>query len=579
MKRNYIGLACTGHDNALAIVNSEGEVVFAEGTERYLQNKRAFNCPPDDLIKVGSLIERYCEPGADLVVVKTWSDNAIRIFEEEFNITEQRIQEIEPNEFAYLKSIDIAIYQYVIRFVSNNINNSGNHLLFRSQQNVNRQVICKSYDHHLTHAAAGCYTSQYENAACLIVDGFGEGVSVSSYAYQNGKIKELDRGRLDGDLTKSLGAFYDLLCGLCGFDGWAGEAWKVMGLAPYGKMNHNIYDLLRQRVCVEGVTLQSPKESSSVIAELLSFARKPNEPVIAAADLAYTGQLVFCEIFTELLHNFYELGISENLVLGGGCALNSSCNGQVVEKTKFKNLHVFSAPADDGNAVGAALLAFYEDNPNIRPIPYFQSPYLGSTMAEDTLNNVKKFSRIPNFSTHRDTICKKTAALLTEGKIIGWVQGRAEFGPRALGNRSILAAPNRTDMKDKINALVKFREEFRPFAPSIMHEFGEEYFVNYQESPYMERTLTFREEVRAKVPAVVHVDGTGRLQTVKREWNEKYYDLIKAFYDMTGIPLLLNTSLNIMGKPIIHSVEDAIAQFYTTGLDALIIEDCLIEKE
>jgi carbamoyltransferase len=199
-------------------------------------------------------------------------------------------------------------------------------------------------------------------------------------------------------------------------------------------------------------------------------------------------------------------------------------------------------------------------------------------MSSETLDNMKRFGRQGGFSELPGKVHEKAARLLAEGKIIGWVQGRAEFGPRALGNRSILADPRHADMKERINAAVKFREEFRPFAPSILHEHGDEYFLDYRESPYMERTLVFRGEVRERVPAVVHVDGTGRLQTVKREWNERFYELISAFHRITGVPLVLNTSFNIMGKPIIHSVEDAVATFYTTGLDALVIGDCLIEK-
>jgi carbamoyltransferase len=168
--------------------------------------------------------------------------------------------------------------------------------------------------------------------------------------------------------------------------------------------------------------------------------------------------------------------------------------------------------------------------------------------------------------------------LLSQGKIVGWVQGRAEFGPRALGNRSILADPRSHTIKDQINSRVKFREEFRPFAPSILHEFGHQYFEDYQESPYMERTLRFRRSVLERVPGVVHVDHTGRLQTVKKEWNERYYNLLDECYKLTGVPILSNTSFNIMGKPIIHTLEDAVAVFYTSGLDALVIDNLLIEK-
>jgi carbamoyltransferase len=199
-------------------------------------------------------------------------------------------------------------------------------------------------------------------------------------------------------------------------------------------------------------------------------------------------------------------------------------------------------------------------------------------MCKESLENVRRLSRISGLEVVGDAVARRAAELLANGKIIGWVQGRAEFGPRALGNRSILADPRPADMKEKINARVKFREEFRPFAPSILHEHGDEYFHDYQESPYMERTLTFREEVRDRVPSVVHVDGTGRLQTVRKEWNPRYYELIEEFFRLTGVPLILNTSFNVMGKPIIHSVEDAIAVFYTTGLDALVIEDMLVQK-
>jgi len=177
-----------------------------------------------------------------------------------------------------------------------------------------------------------------------------------------------------------------------------------------------------------------------------------------------------------------------------------------------------------------------------------------------------------------DEIAPVTAKLLTEGKLIGWVQGRAEFGPRALGNRSIIADPRPADAKDILNAKVKYREAFRPFAPSILAEHAADWFENYQDAPYMERTLTWKEWVRQRVPAVVHEDATGRLQSVTAERNPRYHALISAFHDLTGVPVILNTSFNIMGKPILHTAEDAILMFYTSGLDALVIEDWLLVK-
>jgi carbamoyltransferase len=309
-----------------------------------------------------------------------------------------------------------------------------------------------------------------------------------------------------------------------------------------------------------------------------AMRRKDDVPALTCADLAFTGQLVFNEICGELLVNLRALGLSDNLALSGGCALNSSWNGKIAERVGFEQLFVNSAPADDGNAVGAAWLAYYEDHPAARPPRRVQSPYLGESMHPSTLDNLGRFGGLTNALAPGIPIHERAAELLAEGKIVGWVQGRAEFGPRALGNRSILADPRRSDIKDVINARVKFREEFRPFAPSILHEHGDEYFEHYQESPYMERALRFRPEVVDRVPGVVHVDGTGRLQSVRRENNPRFYDLIRAFKTITGIPVLLNTSFNIMGKPIIHSVEDAVAVFFTSGLDALVIDDQLFLK-
>jgi carbamoyltransferase len=206
------------------------------------------------------------------------------------------------------------------------------------------------------------------------------------------------------------------------------------------------------------------------------------------------------------------------------------------------------------------------------------SPYLGSELCGEALKRLIRFGGGLDCRHRPDSICEDTARLLANGKLVAWVQGRAEFGPRALGNRSILADPRDAAMKERINAVVKFREEYRPFAPSILHEHGAKYFESYQDSPYMERTLRFRPEVVDTVPAVVHVDLTGRLQSVTLERNQRFHRLIAAFHHLTGVPLLLNTSFNIMGKPIVHSVEDAVGVFMTSGLDALVIGDHLIAK-
>jgi carbamoyltransferase len=402
--------------------------------------------------------------------------------------------------------------------------------------------------------------------------------------YRDGGLSRLDKPLpwYAQQNSSSLGGFYIQLCGLCGFDPIQGEEWKVMGLAPYGKVDTELYARLKAMVKIEdlnvvlGASLAEQRRNFDV---LKSMRRPPKSPPIEAADMACTGQVVFCEAMRELLENLSRKGISKNLAFAGGCALNSSWNGEILRATSFERLHIPSAPADDGTSLGAALRAYYEDHPKSPPPRKVMTPYLGTGISAESLDHLARFSGFKRVRRSPGSVTRETAKLLAEGNIVGWMQGNAEFGPRALGHRSILADPRSLDMKDKINARVKFREEFRPFAPSILHEFGPEYFEDYQETPYMDRTLVFREAVRHKVAAVVHENGTGRLQTVKREWSEIYYQLIHDFYELTGVPVLLNTSFNVMGKPIIHSVEDAAAMFMTSGLDVLVIGDLIIEKE
>jgi len=587
MKKNYIGIANSFHDSSIAIVNSVGEVVFAEATERYLQNKRAINCSGDQFIRIGKLVEKYCEPGAKLVVAQTWSDSAEQL------VTET-IAQVENEENAWKDSsgtipqliVDkLAFRKFAIASQVNSMALANKTLRYELSlldgwaDNIDFTV--KRFDHHLTHAATACYTAPFSEGACAILDGYGEKSSSHGYIYKNGTISCINNEKTHEFLGASIGMFYMTVCDVCGFGYFRGEEWKVMGLAAYGKFDQKFYDIMRPMLRVNGLDIESchSLKYNQNLRKLYSFKRRPGQSALEFADFAYTGQVVFSELLYEYLNNLHRIAGMENVMLGGGVFLNSWANGEITDKTPFKNAYVFSAPADDGNSIGAAMLAFCEDNPDWKPKNVFQSPYLGSEISQDTINNFIKFGGLNRYIRHYPgDVHRKAAELLSQGKIIGWVQGRAEFGPRALGNRSILADPRAKDCKDKINSRVKFREEFRPFAPSILHEYGQEYFINYQESPYMERTLRFRDEVMDTVPGVVHDNLTGRLQTVKREWNEKYYLLLDAFREITGVPVILNTSFNVMGKPIMHSFEDAVAVFFTSGLDALVIDDMIIEK-
>jgi len=583
MKTYYVGLATTLHDPAIAIVSPQGEVLFAEATERYLQNKRAINCEPDPLFRIRELLETYCDPKARFVITRTWSPRYSRFplwvslagafgFVQAPSLSRFNLDKTS----AWLLLERHRLLHLLLCSISSRVKAGANLVATLRQTYGNRNVVFYDFEHHLTHAATACYTSPFEQAVCLIVDGHGEQGTISFFHYKKPTLRLLRRHRG----PESLGALYMLVTELCGFSSLKGEEWKVMGLAPYGQRDAAIARLLGTlaKPARNGIRYPSPSRVHELVLALRPYARVSGTDALAVADLAHTWQAYFCELMDALLAQLRAFAPLQDLVLSGGCALNSSYAGTILGRLPFQRLYIPCAPADDGNAVGAALLAHRRENPGVPLPPVTASPYLGSEISQPALKRVIDLGRASKARSLAGSVHLEAAKLLVSGKILGWVQGRAEFGPRALGNRSILADPRDPAMKARLNAQVKFRESFRPFAPAILHEYGPAYFYDYQESPFMERTLRFREEVRDRIPAVVHVDGTGRLQTVKREWNQKFYDLIEAFYRLSGVPLVVNTSFNIMGKPIIHSVEDALGLFYTTGLEALVIGDYLIEK-
>lgn len=557
----YVGLGTTFHDPAMAVVSSQGELLFAEATERWLQDKRAFFARPDHTLHSAKILKQVVPgPLSEAVIARSWNQATLRRW----------IASAKAGGDLHFDEVDrLAGFTVSDLLEQNEV--SGKHMAgYLGMAGVSTTL--RDYTHHLCHAAFACFTSPFQEAACAIFDATGEMTAVSYYTYRDGELAELPVPPSNG----SLGAYYSELTEACGFSAKKGEHWKVMGLAAYGKPNPEIMAHLRRAFIVDGMALRKSESTSKLFADL-AFRRDPDDAPEAAADLAHSGQQVFCEWARQMLTALQRHTGMKQLALGGGVGLNSSWNGSIVTQTGFDQVYVPPAPADDGNAIGAALLAYRQDNPGARFRPEHFTPYLGSEVSLETVRRAIDLGALVPLKTSESTAVA-TARLLAEGKIVAWVQGRAEFGPRALGNRSILADPRDPKMKDKINARVKFREKYRPFAPSILAEHGPAFFEDYQEAPYMERALRFKPEVRHLVPAVVHEDGTGRLQTVKQEWNPRYHELISAFYSLTRIPIILNTSLNVMGKPIVHSSEDAIALFYTSGVDVLVIGDYIIQK-
>ncbi len=568
--KNYVGLSTSAHDPSLAIVDKNGVLTYAEGAERPLQTKRAWASAPDHVTYIKSILERYCDPSLETVVGQTWSKATLRRYFVLLPYVNYKLSKTRNEQDR--KDLLMMKYFFHAHRAILTLATAGLEFVLNEKRAA---LTRKYYDHHLTHAAASAYACPFREGLCAVIDGYGEKSSIAAYVFRDGRLAQIKAVRAP---QASLGLFYAFICDTCGFDPMKGEEWKVMGLAAYGKFDQRIYDLLRPLLHVSGLSLQPGKKLRKNYDALYEMRRKPNVPALQYADFAATAQFAFSETVHSLLTNLHGLGVSDNLILSGGCALNSSTNGTIVENTPFKELYVNSAPADDGNSIGAAYLAYHADNPYVERTDGVLSAYLGSGMKKTSLDNLKRFGGFRFEQVDDDRLCVVVAKALAEGKIVGWVQGRAEFGPRALGNRSILADPRRRNVKERINAEVKFREEFRPFAPSILHEYGSAYFENYQFSPYMERTLKFRESMREEVPGVVHVDGTGRLQSVTEALNARYYKLIDAFRVITGVPVLLNTSFNVMGKPIVDSVEDAVAVFQTSGLDLLVIDDTIFFK-
>lgn len=555
----YVGLSNTGHDPAISIVDPDGNVVFAEATERFLQVKRAWGVPPDLAAHLKHAFNQTSfEPSRDQVEVCTsWAS------------TQRASGRALLHPLMGRNQLDaIADYQADL------FDNLG--ASFRLLDLANGPVELRRFEHHSCHTATAVHFSKAGDAICLVIDGEGETGAASQYTVAGRRIK---RDWRSWNAGASLGFFYRWLTVKCGFSDVLGEEWKVMGLAACGQVREDLVEALSRTLTFNNhrPVLSDDDVINEIDVQIQHAVRGVDEPVMQAADLAASGQYVYSRFADELVRGSMEKE-PEALLLTGGCALNSSYNGTIQTRFGLPSVEIPPCPADDGNAIGAALLAWSVDHD--APIPPSDgSPYLGSAPDQ---HMIARFVR--HAADHFDVAelgsgsAGAVAQRLSEGDIIGVMRGRAEFGPRALGHRSILADPRRADMKDRINNLVKGREPYRPFAPVVPAHLVGEWFEDANESPYMSKTLKWRHDRQALVPSVVHADGTGRVQTVCAQQNAWLFDLVMAFAGQTGVPVILNTSLNIMGKPIVHSVEDTIAVLMTTGLDAVLLEDYLIEK-
>ena len=450
-------------------------------------------------------------------------------------------------------------------------------------------------EHHLAHIASAYYCSPWEKAAGFSYDGSGDFVSTMMARCEGNNIQILDRVFL----PHSLGSFYTMICDFIGYRKYGDEG-KVMGLAPYGKdtfvdeirkitplrdgafrLNMSYFKPLGSsqgmQILPDG-TVRLARHFSDKMEKLFGPAREPNSEITQRdMDLAYAMQLRFEEVFFHLANELHKHVPEENLAMAGGCALNSVANGKLFCRTPFRRTWIQPAAGDEGLAIGAALHTYHAvlERPREHQMNH---AYLGPEFSESQIESALNSAGIKYQRLAREPLLDAVSDQMVKGDVVGWFQGRMEWGPRALGNRSIVTHPGLPNMKDVLNARIKHREWFRPFAPAILAEAQHEYFEHDHPSPYMLHVYKIRPEKRKSLCAVNHVDDTGRLQTVTREENPLYYDLIQTFGRKTGIPVILNTSFN-ENEPIVCTPQEAIDCFRRTKMDALAIGPFFALKE
>jgi carbamoyltransferase len=449
-------------------------------------------------------------------------------------------------------------------------------------------------EHHLAHIASAFYCSPYDSCAGLSYDGSGDFVTVMQARCEGTQIHPLHRTYI----PHSLGSFYTMICDFIGYRKYGDEG-KVMGLAPYG--TDACYEQVAKFVRPAGSglrldlkffmplgsnqgisiapdgTMQQERHFSPAMERMFGQPREPHSEFTRRdMDLAFAMQRRFEEIFFHLLNKLHGKCPTEDVALAGGCALNSVANGKIFDATPFRRSWIQPAAGDEGLALGAALYVWHHLLKQPRQF-VMTSSYLGPEFSEGEIRNTLDAAGLTYERLEFEPLVEVVAGEAAQGRVIGWFQGRTEWGPRALGNRSIIAHPGLPNMKETLNARVKHREWFRPFAPSILAERQSEYFEHSHPSPFMLHVFKIRPEKRAQLCAVNHVDNTGRLQSVARDENPLYYDLISAFERKTGIPVLLNTSYN-ENEPIVNTPAEAIDCFQRTRMDVLAMGNFLCRK-
>src|SRR5580658_1192599 len=565
------------HADASAAIVLDGEVKFAIAEERLNRHKHFGGFP--------ALAIKAC---LDAVGAKISDVGHIAVGQDSDANLAKKVQYAIANPAKILNFIRLRQRKEAMRDVrsllANALNVDATQLRFQEHH----------LEHHIAHIASAYYCSPWEKAAGFSYDGSGDFVSTMMARCEGNGIEVLDRVFL----PHSLGSVYTMICEFIGYSQYGDEG-KVMGLAPYGKDSYR--DEISKIVAVkdggfeldlryfkplgsnQGMqvlpdgTVKLARHFSDRMEKLFGEPRRPHAEITQRdMDLAFAVQQRFEDVFFHLLALLHARVPLEDLAMAGGCALNSVANGKLFARTPFRRAYLQPAAGDEGLAIGAALHTYHSVLKQPRRHELKHS-YLGPEFSESSINSALQRAGLESRKLERAALLEAVAEQIAAGNVVGWFQGRTEWGPRALGNRSIVAHPGLPDMKEVLNARIKHREWFRPFAPSIMAEHQHEYFEHDHPSPFMLHVYKIRPEKRQALCAVNHIDDTGRLQTVTREENAMYYDLISAFYRKTGIPVVLNTSFN-ENEPIVCTPEEAIDCFKRTRMDVLAIGPFLVVK-
>ena len=563
-----LGISCYYHDSAASLLK-DGKVLAAVEEERFSRKKFDDGFPKmaiDWCLKEAGI-------GPESIDSVAFYDKPILKFE---RLLDNYIAVAPRGLYSFLNVIPKWLHKrlWIKDDISKHLNGFDGKIIFP--------------EHHVSHAAYTFFTSPFDEAAILTVDGVGEWSTASFGTAHNTIIKLTD----DIRWPHSVGLFYSAFTYFLGFKVNEGE-YKLMGLSAYGKPKY--YDLIMKNlvdVKNDGSIHLNMKYFSFTYDKVMTnknfselFGIEPRKEDSSAEqihyDIAASAQLVLEDILLKMVNHVHKKTSMKNICLGGGVALNGVANCRILKEGPFENVHIPPSPGDGGSAIGCAQYLYYCEEKNTRKIEnsveavqnnVFVGPSYSNTEIESFLDiNKINFKLLEN-----NSLLETTAKLISEGNVVGWYQGKMEWGPRALGNRSILADPRNPKMKDVLNEKIKHRESFRPFAPCILEEYTSEYFDIGVPSPYM--LLVAPVKKPEKIPAVTHVDGTSRLQTVSKHINPLFYNLINEFYKITSIPVLINTSMNVRGEPIVNTPAQAYDMIVKTDMDYIVLGNYITKK-